>query len=339
MDPYIRDYNYTPIETYIVNNRSEYRALSVDNNINFKIFHNNIRSISKNFDEMNIFLEGLNEQFDVLVFTECWKVLNTNLFNKYGYDLLYNNGDLNQNDGVIVYIKSEHEYKYNITKLGDINALNIKISFYNKIFNIIAIYRPPSTCPYLFNHNLNTFLSNNNFNLSENTIIIGDINININSNLDPSQEYLNILWENGFIPFVNKPTRECGYQTSCIDHIFLKSKEPPAKFTPIIYKINITDHFPIILNFSTNHMQSDKKNYESYSKKYIDYPKLKFTLKNENWLDLYSTNKVNDATSMFIVKLKKYIDISTNTVKVKKSKIKKKPVGNKRLNQINRNKK
>lgn len=44
------------------------------NAMNLKIFSNNIRSISKNFDELSVFLEDLDSSIDCIVLTESRKI-------------------------------------------------------------------------------------------------------------------------------------------------------------------------------------------------------------------------------------------------------------------------
>lgn len=36
------------------------------------IFHQNIRSFHRNYDEFSVFIDGLGSDIDVLVFTETW---------------------------------------------------------------------------------------------------------------------------------------------------------------------------------------------------------------------------------------------------------------------------
>lgn len=259
--------------------------------------------------------------FDILVLSECWRIHNLDLFNKEGYDILYNFGDINQNDGVILYINASLDYEYNTIHFGNINVLNVKIVNSRKTINILAIYRPPSTCPYSFNNELKTFLENNNKKYDIN-IIVGDINININNPyLDYVQDYLNILSVEGYVSFINKNTREEGHAKSCIDHIFIKTKEPYSKFIPIIWDVKITDHYPIMLHYYLDDKKKEKTQNYRY-KKYIDYNKLKLLIENDNWEDFYTTSNVNYATNLLIDKLQNNIENCTRTVNIKKKHIK-----------------
>lgn len=42
----------------------------------------------------------------------------------------------------------------------------------------------------------------------KNSILIGDININLFKNIDIKTEYLNIFSEYGYLSIINKPTRQ-----------------------------------------------------------------------------------------------------------------------------------
>lgn len=323
MDPYIKELNHIPVETFIVNN-TEYNSIAANNNNSLKIFHNNIRSIAKNGDELDIFLTQFSHSFDVLILTETWRIHNINMYNRPNYDIMYNEGNVNQNDGVIIYIKKTIEHCFNISKFGNMNVLCVKLFINEKTINIFAAYRSPSTTAELFNNELKNFLNLNSNNLKQTDInfLIGDINIHINnSELPDVQEYLNILSEDGFISLINKTTREVGNQKSCIDHIFVKTKEDLSKFIPLIYDTKITDHYPIAVLVDLNIKNSGNNNNTNY-KKYVDYNKLNIFLLNENWEEFYATTNVNLATNTFITKLKNNIEKSTRIIKVKSREIK-----------------
>lgn len=89
------------------------------------------------------------------------------------------------------------------------------------IFSLICIYRSPNDDLENFIIGLDLFLSqiSNTF-LS---IFCGDININILKNSNKSNDYLNIMARNGFLPCINNFTRETNSSGSCIDHIFIKN--------------------------------------------------------------------------------------------------------------------
>lgn len=121
MDVYIRDYNFDQVDTKVVSDINQADNLFVCFELgSFKLYHNNIRSISKNLDETKVYISQFNFQFDCIVFTETYGIPDTSLFLVDGYDLLYNEGDFNRNDGVVVYIRSSLSYNHKIVAVGSI---------------------------------------------------------------------------------------------------------------------------------------------------------------------------------------------------------------------------
>lgn len=70
-----------------------------------KIMQVNIRSVRENFDELKLLLEQLEIPLDIKILTEIWKIGDNTLYTIKGYDNVYNHGEFNQNDGVLVYVK------------------------------------------------------------------------------------------------------------------------------------------------------------------------------------------------------------------------------------------
>nr|CAI5845393.1 unnamed protein product [Callosobruchus analis] len=170
-------------------------------------------------------------------------------------------------------IPRNYNYNHEIITFERLKIISVKIILSNfKILNILAIYRTPSTSPYAFNRQLEDFLHKSKYAANQTSIIIGDINIDILADYDYAPDYLNILYSNGFRSFVNQYTRQFKNQNSCIDHIFIKSSVNAYAFKPIIYRHNVTDHYPIILQ--TNFDTKREENHPAKFKTYINYAKL-----------------------------------------------------------------
>ena len=186
-----------------------------------------------------------------------------------------------------------------------------------------SVYRPPSTCPEEFILELNTYL-NNCTNENDLHIFIGDINIDLLSKEKMVEEYLNILYEKGFKSAINNRTRIQNNTESCIDHLFIKSNNTinNYKCMPIILETDITDHFSIVLRLVFPESKKVKGKVTK-EKKYLNKEKLIQQLENENWDDICNVTNVNTASEMFINKLKNYISINTNVIKINFREIKK----------------
>lgn len=326
MDSYIRNFNVNKIHTNTVDNSKEYNSLvEIKNDTYLKIIHNNIRSICKNFDEFLVFLNQFNLEFDIIILSETFEIKNTDLYRLAGYSEIYNEGKVNKNDGVLIYVKQSLHHSFEIVELKNIkydsgktkiNIINLTININNKIMLITAAYRSPNTSADDFNRELNSFLQL--YRNVETHVIIGDININISSADDHVQDYLNILGEYGFSSYINSFTRIQNEQKSIIDHIFIKNNENNINFMPIIFQNLITDHYPVILNVNLNCKLNNVNYNKPCYKKYTDYKQLKIDLQHEGWDNIYNNNNVDQITDNFITKLEHYINKNTRTTKLKR---------------------
>lgn len=67
------------------------------------ILTQNVRSISKNFDELQVLLHRLKLKCDILILTECWLRCNPILPQIDGYNTFSTKINPIQNDGVVIY--------------------------------------------------------------------------------------------------------------------------------------------------------------------------------------------------------------------------------------------
>ena len=90
--------------------------------------------------------------------------------------------------------------------------------------------------------------------------IAGGFNLNVLDH-DKIQNFLNLLHQNNMIPIINKPTRVTRKIVTSIDHIITNSFND-TNFKTIIFKSDISDHFPIGVFLST--MVENNKNEVTY---------------------------------------------------------------------------
>ncbi|VEN58210.1 unnamed protein product [Callosobruchus maculatus] len=316
MDNYVRKFDVPGIETHISETINDCKQKIISDGMKFNIFHNNIRSISKNLDELLILLHELQANFHCIVLTETFQLYNTDIYNIPGYDLIYNGGGINKNDGVIIYVKSDLQYSYEMHHIQDIEVVNMLIKYADKTFNIIPLYRSPSTSADEFTHHLNIFLKQKTN--SDINVIVGDINIDILSDSVISNNYLNVLSENSYISAINDFTRVEGSSSSCIDHIFIKSKEPLHKFSPILLKYKITDHYPTILHYLIPDKKTSISDNKVRYRTYINYNKLNELLLAANWEEVYKNKNIDLSIDCFIETLKNSICRSSSKIKLKR---------------------
>lgn len=179
---------YNRIETTLIKTERDCKTFFINNSLQiFTLFHMNIRSLEKHFDELKILLSEINVDFDIIVLTETWQTDN-DCFNIDGYTQFKQPNKFNKCDGIVVYIKSEYNAVSLNSNISDANILDLQIYINrSEVLNITSIYRSPS-------FNMNDFIvSLDNLLQSKrnigNHIIVGDININIYNCRTSSQIY------------------------------------------------------------------------------------------------------------------------------------------------------
>lgn len=266
MNEYIRDYKVDPISTLVVESHEGPKVI-LESKSELTIFHTNIRSMGKNFDEFQAYMSQFENQYPIscIILSETWKVHDISLFNMHGYNSVYNGSPLNKSDGIMVYIRDTIRSTSKQVNLGETQAVFTEFDIGKKKISILSIYRSPSTSIQMFNDRLEHFLSNVNVEIYDQFYIIGDINIDLMDDSDElTQEYINLLSEKGFVSLINTSTRVTHTTATCLDHAFVKMKNErySADITPAIIRTNITDHYSLILGTNiTNTINKTQKNY------------------------------------------------------------------------------
>lgn len=318
MDPYIIDFEAKNYKTIVCSSLSSINPECFDEG-SVKIFQLNICSAVKNLDSLLLLLSQLKVTFDIIVLTETFQILNTDILSISGYDLLYNHGNINKNDGVLVYISQKFSYKYEVKKLSNIKIIDIDLTgLKNEYFKITAIYRPPSTDVDVFNVDLLNYLSE--LPRLDVHVICGDININIleeKQDLSYVQEYLNLLGANSYVPYINNVcTWKRNLQESCLDHCFVRSG-CSENIRAYLLNYKITDHYPTIIEIGNQKVcfNNQNKNFKDY----INYKQLKQDALLIDWNSLYSCEDVDEMTNLFINNILKIVQKNTKKVKISKN--------------------
>ena len=110
----------------------------------------------------------------------------------------------------------------------EIDNVWVSLELNNKKAIIGCIYRHPKAESGIshFNEKLDEVMKN----IKDNTLtlIAGDFNINlINSENAHTEQYINTILQNSFIPCITIPTRVTYHSASIIDHILLKTPTDP----------------------------------------------------------------------------------------------------------------
>ena len=250
--------DYDNVDTKYVTPQEAHDDLQIMKSENFSILHLNIRSLNKNFEDFELFLSSLKHKFNVICLSETWAkdyVVRNTEFHLPNYNVIHQQRTSNkQGGGVCIFIHNSLSYKLlnefcvsteNNESLS-IEILNNKSK--NKIINLT--YRPPDGNTKPFHDYLKSFLTKRSIQ-TKHIYLVGDVNLNLldyeaNSKV---KNFVNLLFQNGMVPVINKPTRVFKNKTSIIDHIYTNSLFAHV-VNPRIVKTDITDHFPIYITLN-----------------------------------------------------------------------------------------
>jgi len=319
-----------PEETKEVENEIEYQNFLKTNYVGgsmLNIIHLNIRSLQKNYDELVIFLNSFNKvNIDIIILSETFTLSDVNFFNIDGFTIHYNEGDFNKNDGVVLYARSSMSIvSVETVKFSQITLLRSVFSFNGIMHGVTAFYKPPPASADIFIAEFSEFLSNLNKNAIE--VYVGDVNIDLSDRYNRVvNEYLNIADSNGFISYVNKPTRVTNTSSTCIDHFFVRNvaHKNNIRTSGFVLQNAITDHFSILLNLHYKNAEINFENNHKYNIK-LDVNKFNKLLSRETWAGVLSCNEPISATDTFIKLFKNYQQQCTTEIKLNKNEIKLKP--------------
>jgi len=288
-------------------------------NINLNILHLNIRSLQKNYDELLIFIYDLKERnVDVIILTETFILEDMKFYEIPGYSAFYNNAKFNTHDGVVCYIKDTINATAEIHKLSEITILRIVFEYNGIKHGLTAFYRLPSASASVFLADFGKYLKE----LEKQTIEIfaGDVNFDLlDKNNKTVNEYLSITDINGYISYINLPTRVTQDTGSCIDHFFVRNVccEGNLKFIGSIIENTITDHYAIFLTVQYQGEPVRDRLDKAKTIPKVDLEKLNGLLSHESWCDVLSSSDSNSATNYFIEKFNNCLSQSTKQITFK----------------------
>ena len=327
------DFDYDPVQPpssqYLTENqlKNTIKDFTLDT---FSLFHLNIRSINKHFEELQLLLDNpSNQSFSIIGLTETWLSHESNQpFALNGYDFVVNNRQNRIGGGVALYVSHNYDYviRDEINSMNDIvESLFIEISIPgNKNIIIGIIYRPPSS-------NLNDFiiyladLLRNPLFSNKDSFIMGDFNIDLlkHDNTHTSQEFLETFLSASFLPLISKPTRASNHSATLIDNIFCNTLPLPDSF---IVLSDMTDHFPIMTRHTLKHQINN--GYPRPSRRratHENIASLGASLDNVDWSCVYDSSDVNVSFDNFLDILTRHLDNHIPKQQDKRANYKKSP--------------
>ena len=186
---------------------------------------------------------------------------------------------------------------------NDIESLSIEILSNKKRNTLIkALYRPPNGQIEPFENFLNKVFSKIKKSMKL-FHLPGDFKLNL---LDHDtnrkvQRFLNIVYRNGMIATINKPTRVTPKTTTAIDHILTNSFTETVLKTAI-FKSDIFDHFHIYFIIPSSMKQTNNTKNTVLFKRVFDTESIelfKQKLYETNWDDIEVSQNFDEATKVF----------------------------------------
>lgn len=273
----------------------------------------NITSVYKNINDLQATLAHLKFENDILILTECRLDCNKPIPQIKNYTSYATTQNMNQNDGVVIFVKNNIKAKVKEIKMNHASCLQLEIFNYT----ILGIYRSPS------NKNSEIFIESLRMHLEriknhKNIIITGDININIISRTDDSgyektnrHNYLNMLAAYGLLPGHSLPTR----LKNCLDHVILKLNNHKTNTNIAVLNTTITDHQMVFTCIS----KIKEINKAAKSKTSVNFDKALDSLANKNISNLLFCDDPNTLVELLIQKITESLQENTTTQSLTKS--------------------
>ena len=275
-------------------------------------FHINCRGLLSNWDSFYDLMCQLNNDsflFDCIGISENYRTLSDARLSLNGYhDIITRCRDDGPRGGVGLFLKDNINFK-----IRDDISVFIPHVFESLFVEIIpqsgkntilgVVYRPnsaPRADMDIFSSTLFDIMDTVNKE-HKHCVIMGDMNIDLlkfETHLKTS-DYLDNLFQNGFLPTITKPTRITSTSATLIDHIYTNNITTTGTSGIII--TDLADHFG---TFYISQTEKTKQSKESTNKTRIfsdaNIVKFKEYLELMNFTDVLATLCPNEAYSKFI---------------------------------------
>ena len=324
-DPDVNLYNEDDFDTrYFTVENLQYH---VPDDNTFSVLHLNIRSMNKNFENFKYMLNMLKYEFKVICITESWcndESMSTNSnFQLPNYSVIHQMRADHAGGGICMFIHSSLSYKLRKDlSINDADCESLCIELSNGTTRNIIVntfYRPPAGKIKPFKDHLKltlTKLKNSNKQL----YLVGDFNLNL---LDYEtnkkvKNFVNLLFQHGLMPLINKPTRVTRRSATLID-LIITNQFDNCLFTSGIIKSQISDHFPTFLaskNITIN-LENNKTVIRKRQINDITIEAFKNLLKEMDWELIYQTDNANEAYEVFLKLFNKYYEQAFPKVEIK----------------------
>lgn len=216
----------------------------------FSLFHSNVRSLSKNYDELTNCLNLAEVQFSIVALTETWLVnSNKDLYPLTGYNSLHAVRNDRRGGGVALFARQDLMLKHRPdldTFTPDLESVFAEITLPNSSnFVVGVLYRPPNG-----NHEYFLGALQNTLNIIQRQrkkcYILGDFNIDMlpTSVNAMMTDFLDVMHAHTFIALIDCVTRVDGHSSTLLDQIF--TNDLSASHESAVIVADISDHYPVL---------------------------------------------------------------------------------------------
>lgn len=206
-------------------------------------FHLNTQSLRNKQDDVGTYLSQLQCSFDFLAFSETWFSSVTDVTNFSGYSHVSVYREQKRGGGVSLFIRDCFHYD----TIDDFTCMCDDfetVAIMCKNIAIVCIYRPPQGTLSIFLNYIESLMDFVN-SRKRHIVIIGDFNIDLNSNNPAEVQLLEIMLQNGCENVIEQPTRVTSNTSTLIDLCFTDFSKS-ASCSGVLCS-GLSDHLPIFV--------------------------------------------------------------------------------------------
>ena len=266
---------------------------ATDMNEALSIYHFNTRSLPKNLDILKELLYSLPKRPDIICVSESkLNETTTDNIEIIGYEKPFYTNSKTAFGGTVIYTANSLnaiERKDIHFKMDLVESTWIELDTQNRNKIIIGcVYKHPSANLNEFHSEMESIMKQFNDNKKQ-VFILGDINIDLlKYNIHtPTEDYVDMVFSNNFLPLITKPTRITDHSKTLIDHIYMNTQNDLGIVITGILKFDISDHLPVFCTVNVSPKRNDDTFvFRDYKKFNIDH--YKHDLESVNWTNLFS---------------------------------------------------
>jgi hypothetical protein len=213
----------------------------------FSLLHVNARSLSKNLDNLIVYLSGLKHKFSVLAISETWATADNKFLKKIpGYNCVMKNRVGCRGGGVALYVINTLSFveRSDLNDKANSNFECVFIEIRDANFGcktVGAVYRPPDSNLDMFRSGFDAVLDTIKQSKTEYLIAV-DYNLDLlkYENCEGTELFVNNLYAHSLMPLITTPTQFGKTSSSLIYNIFT-NKPNDASLSGILIS-DVSDH-------------------------------------------------------------------------------------------------